>query len=183
VPYVRSGTRIVFILFAYPLIATLTLVGLALEWTYVLYLGLSALLIVANVQTLLQVRPAVRMIRSTSLLVNEIVGTLGTVAVVVLPWVSGGFSPSREDLTAGILVAFVTALLSVAAIVLSVFDTATIGAHDRTSTPEAMAVPGSQPVTPAEAGRTRSDQPRDPRFESRPGRGRGPKPRGRGDSP
>jgi hypothetical protein len=51
-------------------------------------------------------------------------GTVGVVAIVLLPWVLGGFDPTREDLTWAILIAFGTAFLSLVTLLLSVFDLA-----------------------------------------------------------
>jgi hypothetical protein len=44
--------------------------------------------------------------------------------IVLVPWVLGGVGPSREDLTWAILIAFGTAFLSLATLLLSVFDIA-----------------------------------------------------------
>jgi hypothetical protein len=60
---------------------------------------------------------------SYTLLVNEVVGTLAVLTLVVLPWILGGFHPSREDLTWAILLAFGAGFLSASALVLSIFDT------------------------------------------------------------
>ena len=61
---------------------------------------------------------------STILLVNEVLGTLAVLTLVLIPWVLGGLHPSREDLTWAILLSFGSGFLSVGALVLSVFDTA-----------------------------------------------------------
>jgi uncharacterized YccA/Bax inhibitor family protein len=57
-------------------------------------------------------------------LVNEVLGTIGVVLIVLVPWILGGIDPSREDLTWAILIAFGTAFLSLATLLLSVFDIA-----------------------------------------------------------
>lgn len=121
-PYIRAGTRIVFILFAFPLLLPLTLVALDPIWSVWLYVLLSLLLIAANVDTVMRIRAVTRAIRSRSLLVNEIVGTVGSIGILVSPWVLGGLSPTREHLAWAILIAFGTAYLSVAATVLFVLD-------------------------------------------------------------
>jgi hypothetical protein len=46
------------------------------------------------------------------------------VVIVAAPWILGGIDPSREDLTWAILVSFATAFLSLATLMLSVFDIA-----------------------------------------------------------
>lgn len=84
---------------------------------------LSVLLVVANVETAVKVR-ATRVTQSRTLLLNEIAGTVGVVAIVVLPWILGGLRPSREDLTLAAFLALATAFASVGAIALSTFDLA-----------------------------------------------------------
>jgi hypothetical protein len=68
--------------------------------------------------------PLQKVTTSTTLLVNEVVGTVGVFVLVVIPWVLGGFHPTREDLTWAILLAFASGFLSICALVLSDFDIA-----------------------------------------------------------
>jgi hypothetical protein len=130
-PYFRAGTRIVLVIYAIPLGVSLTLVVMDLVWSRVLYAFLSLVVVAANIYTAIRIRPATRAIRSTPLLVNEVVGTIATVVLVVIPWLLGGLHPSREDLTWGILVAFAGGFMSVVAVVLSVFDFAMIDETNR----------------------------------------------------
>jgi ABC-type maltose transport system permease subunit len=99
----------------------------------VIFLVLSIMLVLANIDTAVRMR-AVRKdtTRSTALFLNEIAGTVGVVVLVVIPWILGGLRPTREDLTWAILLAFGSGFISIAALVLSVFDTARIEADDRT---------------------------------------------------
>jgi hypothetical protein len=126
-PYFRASTRIVLILFAIPLSLSLTLVALEPAWSTVLFALLSILLVAANVDTAVRVRPIREVTSSTALVVNEVVGTIGVVAIVVLPWALGGLDPSREDLTWAVLLSFGLAFLSLVTLVLSAFDIANIG--------------------------------------------------------
>lgn len=121
--YMRSGTRIVMLLFAMALLLSLALVALELPWARALFVVLSALLVVANVETAVKVR-ATRVTQSRTLLLNEIAGTVGVVAIVALPWILGGPRPSREDLTLAAFLALATAFASVGAMALSTFDLA-----------------------------------------------------------
>lgn len=141
-PYIRAGTVIVFIAFALPLLLSLTLVALEPIWSIGLYAVLSLLLIAANVDTLFRLRTASRNIRSPSLVVNEILGTVGTIAIITVPWALGGLSPTREDLTWAILLAFTVAFLSVGATVLFVLD---IARFEGTASEPASAQPGASP--------------------------------------
>jgi hypothetical protein len=124
IPYFRASTRIVLILFAIPLGLSLTLVVLEPVWSTVLFALLSLVLVAANLDTGARIRAVRTETGSTVLLVNEVVGTVGVVAIVVLPWLLGGLDPTREDLTWAILVSFATAFLSLVTLMLSVFDIA-----------------------------------------------------------
>jgi hypothetical protein len=122
-PYIRAGTRIVLLLFALPLGLSLTLVVLGPNWNRVLFALLSLALLAANVDTVIHARALAKLTGSNLLLVNEVVGTAAVLALVSVPWILGGFHPTREDLTWATLLSFASGLLSVAALVLSVFDT------------------------------------------------------------
>ena len=124
VPYFRASTRIVLSLFAIPLGISLTLVVLEPVWSTVLFAFLSLVLIAANLDTAIRIQSVREVTGSVVLLVNEVVGTIGVVVIVVLPWVLGGLDPTREDLTWAILVAFATAFLSLATLLMSIFDLA-----------------------------------------------------------
>jgi hypothetical protein len=124
-PYLRAGTRIVLLLYALPLSLSLTLVVLGLNWNRVLFAVLSLLLLAANVDSVVRIRGVARVTGSKVLLANELLGTAAVLALVALPWILGGFHPTREDLTWAILLSFASAFVSVGALVLAVFDTAT----------------------------------------------------------
>ena len=123
-PYYRSGTRIVLLLYALPLGLSMTLVVLGPNWNRVLFALLSIMLVAANVDSFVRVRSVARVTGSTVLLVNEVLGTVAVVILVVTPWALGGLHPTREDLTWAILLSFAAGFLSVGAMVLSVLDTA-----------------------------------------------------------
>jgi hypothetical protein len=123
-PYIRSSTRIVFLLIAIPLALSLTLVSLELPWSRVLFVLLSVLLVAANVDTILRVLSVARATRSTVLLVNEALGSALVVILVLVPWILGGLHPTREDLTWAILLSLAGGLLSIGALMMSVFDAA-----------------------------------------------------------
>jgi hypothetical protein len=120
--YFRSGTRISLIIFAFPIGLSLTLVILTPVWNTALFAVLSLILVAANVDSAARIWPMARTTRSTVLLVNEVIGTVGVAIVVALPWILGGLHPTREHLTWSILLAFVVGSLSVGALMLSVVD-------------------------------------------------------------
>ena len=123
-PYFRAGTRIVLLLYALPLGLSLTLVVLGPTWNRVVFLLFSVMLLAANADTLPRIRAVARVTGSNGFVVNELVGSLAVLLLVLIPWVLGGLHPSREDLTWAILLSFASGFFSVSALVLSVFDTA-----------------------------------------------------------
>ena len=94
-PYFRAGTRIVLVLFAMSLLLSLTLVVLEPVLNTLLFALLSLTLVAANIDTAVRIRAVTRVTRSTALLANEIVGTMGVLAIVALPWILGGLHPTR----------------------------------------------------------------------------------------
>lgn len=130
--YLRSGTRITLIVFAISLGLSLSLVALEVVWSRLLFALLSVLLIAANVDSAVRVRGVARVTGSPALLVNEVVTTVLTGVLIVLPWVLGGLHPSPEDLTWAILLSFAAGFLSIGAIVVSAFDVARLEAAERT---------------------------------------------------
>ena len=152
--YLRSGTRITLIVLSIPLGVSLSLVVMDPLWTRILFLVLSVVLIAANVDSALRVRGVRRATGSTALLVNEVLATVMTVPLLVLPWVLGGLNPTRRDFTWSILLAFAAGLLSIGAIVMSAFDVARLG-------PSSDQPP--QEATPAERPEPAEDEPGDDR--------------------
>jgi hypothetical protein len=122
IPYYRASTRIVVILFAIPLGLSLTLVVLDETWSVVLFAVLSVALVATNVDTAFRIPSVREATGSTTLFLNEIIGTVSVVLIIALPWILGGIDPSREDLTWSILIAFGAAFASLFTLVMSVFD-------------------------------------------------------------
>jgi hypothetical protein len=145
-PYLRAGTRITLIVFAIPLGLSLSLVALDLAWSRALFAILSLMLLVANVDTIVRIGETTRVTRSWGLLVNEIVTTLLSVTLIVLPWILGGLHPGRQDLTWAIVLAFAAGFLSICATVLSVFDMARFEAAPGPGADEPDASDGEQTV-------------------------------------
>lgn len=123
-PYFRASTRIVLILYAIPLVLSLTLVALPIVWSRLFYLALIVGVVAANISTAVGVRPVMRVTGNRTLFINEIVGTAGVAVMVILPLASGGFSPIREDLVPGMLISLGIAFLSTCVLVLTLFDIA-----------------------------------------------------------
>lgn len=121
-PYFRASTRIVLILYSIPIGLSLALVSLRPAWGRALFALLSVVLVAANVDTAVRLRSVAKATGSRMLQLNEVVSSLGVLALVSVPWVLGGLRPSREDLTWAILLAFATGFLSILTAVLSAFD-------------------------------------------------------------
>src|SRR5688572_15261831 len=120
--YFRSGTRIVLILFAMPLLLSMTLVAMEPVWSHLLFFALSVMLVAANVDSFRRVQAISRLRSSSTLVLNELVGTAIVVLIVLLPWILGGIDPGREDLAWSILLSFACGFISVSALVLSAYD-------------------------------------------------------------
>ena len=120
--YFRSGTRILLVLYAIAIFVPLALVLLDLGWARALFLILSVALVATNVDSINRIRPIWRVPDMRSLVINEVLGTVAVVLIVALPWILGGTTPSREDLTWAILLAFVVGFISFGAHVLWAFD-------------------------------------------------------------
>jgi hypothetical protein len=133
-PYFRASTRIVLILYSFPLVLSLTLVALEPVWSRVLFVVLSLGLVAANIDTAARIRSVARVFHSIALVVNEGAGSAAVVAIVTVPWILGGFHPTRGDLTWTILLAFATGFASICVTVLSAFDIAKFEETGRTET-------------------------------------------------
>jgi hypothetical protein len=127
-PYLRSGTRITFIVFAFPISLSLTLVALDPVWARVLFALLSLVLLVANIDSAVRVRGVAKVTGSIALLANEVVTTIMAVVMLVTPWALGGLHPTRQDLAWAILLSFAAGFLSIGAVVISAFDIARLDA-------------------------------------------------------
>ena len=136
VRYFRSGTQIVLVLLAFPILLSVALVALDPAWSRGLFVLLSLVLIAANVDSVRNIRPIARSSGMRALFVNEALGTVGVLFLIAVPWLLGGFSPTREDLTWAILIAFLIGFLSFSSIVLSAFDLVHLDAGEKAETPD-----------------------------------------------
>lgn len=121
-PYFRASTRIVLIVYTVPLGVSLTLVALPPAWSWFLFWGLVVGLVLANVSTVGGLQPVMKATGSKLLLYNEVVGTLGVIAMVVWTLVVGGLTPDREELAPALLLGLGLGFLSTCVLVLTLFD-------------------------------------------------------------
>lgn len=120
--YVRSGVRGVFLLNALPLIVPLTLANLTPIWGVLTFVVLSAMLVVASVDS------AFRILRhrdariSIALVINEVVSWVAVVFIIAIPWVLGGWYPPPDAFVPSLVLALGTGFLSIVALVMTLFD-------------------------------------------------------------
>lgn len=141
--YMRAGARWVLIAYSLPLIVALALVGAEPVWAAVAFLVVAAALVVATVDTSRRIakRGATRM--SLALAANEILTSLAVVALVVLPWILGGWIPSPSDFVPSLLLALAIGFTSTATVIMSVFDA------------EEVSAPAPEPAVPSPRSATR----------------------------
>lgn len=120
--YMRSGTRIVLILYAIPLAASLTLVSAGIVWARWVFAILCAVLVAANVDTVRRIGTVARQTSSLALVANEAVSTIAVIVLVGLPWLLGGLRPAADQLMPSLLLALGAGFLSTCALVMAVFD-------------------------------------------------------------
>jgi hypothetical protein len=120
--YMRAGARWVLTAYSLPLIVALALVGVGPVWAAVAFLVLAAALVAATVDTSRRIVREGATRKSLALAVNEVLSSLAVVTLVVLPWVLGGWIPSRSDFVPSLLLALVVGFTSTATVIMSVFD-------------------------------------------------------------
>lgn len=144
---IREGTRIVLLLFAIPIFVSLSLVALNPGWTKVLFVVLSLGLIAVNIDFVVRVRTIGWSDLVLPLSITGVLGTIGSLLLVTLPWILGGFSPTREDFTWAILIAFLIGFISVGALVLAAFDLAHLEASEIVEDDDQPPPAETEPIT------------------------------------
>ncbi len=145
--HIREGTRIVLLLFAIPIFVSLSLVALNPGWTKVLFVVLSLGLIAANIDFVVRVRTIDWSYLVLPLSITGVLGTIGSLLLVTLPWILGGFNPTREDFTWAILVAFLIGFISIGALVLAAFDLARLEASEIVEDDDQPPPAETEPIT------------------------------------
>ena len=144
---IREGTRIVLLLFAIPIFVSLSLVALNPGWTKVLFVVLSLGLIAVNIDFVVRVRTIGWSDLVLPLSITGVLGTIGSLLLVTLPWILGGFNPTREDFTWAILVAFLIGFISIGALVLAAFDLARLEASEIVEDDDPPPPAETEPIT------------------------------------
>lgn len=118
--YMQAATRTVIVLYGMTLGISMGLVAFDPPVAGLLYFGLSIVLLWSVVRTSLAIS---RLHHALEIrVIPQIPMWLAAFASFVAPWVMGGTSPSREQLTLAILLLGVLAFASSASLVLSTFD-------------------------------------------------------------
>jgi hypothetical protein len=118
--YMQAATRTMIVLYGMTLSVSLGLVVLEPSSAALLYLALSVVLLWSVVRASFAIN---RLHQALEIrVIPQIPMWLATAASVSVPWVMGGFSPSREQLTVAMLLLGVFAFASSASLVLSSFD-------------------------------------------------------------
>lgn len=123
-PYFRAATAITLVAYAIPLAVSLTLVALPIVWSRLLFIVLVVVLVVENITTVSTVRGVLRVAPLPLLVLVEVVGSAAVAAMVIVPFVTGGLLPGREDLVPSLLISLGIAFLSTVVLVLTLFDIA-----------------------------------------------------------
>ena len=144
---IREGTRIVLLLFAIPIFVSLSLVALNPGWTKVVFVVLSLGLIAANIDFVVRLRTIDRSDLVLPLSITGVLGAIGSLLLVTLPWIVGGFNPTREDFTWAILVAFLIGFISIGALVLAAFDLAHLEASEIVEDDDQPPPAETEPIT------------------------------------
>src|SRR5690606_8001095 len=135
--YMRAGARWVLIAYSLPLVVALALVGVGPVGAAVAFLVFTAALVVATVDTSRRIVKQGATRRSFALAANEILTSLAVVALVVLPWILGGWIPSPSDFVPSLLLALTIGFTSTATVIMWVFDA------------EEMSAPPPEPTAPS----------------------------------
>jgi hypothetical protein len=141
--YMRAGTRWVLIAYSLPLIVALALVGAEPVWAVVAFFVFAAVLVAATVDTTRRIVKWGATRKSFALTANEILTSLAVVALAVLPWILGGWIPSRSDFVPSLLLALAIGFTSTATVIMSVFDA------------DEMSAPAPEPAAPLRRSATR----------------------------
>jgi hypothetical protein len=120
--YLRAGVQWIFIAFAVPLFVSLALVSMEPLIGSIVFVFLSVILIASTFDTGRRILAKGGSGSSLSLLINHWFATAAVVAIVILPWIIGGWLPSAEAYIPSMLLGLVSGFSSTAALVMAQFD-------------------------------------------------------------
>ena len=124
--YLRAGVQWIFIAFSMPLFVSLALVSMEPVVGAVVFIVFGLILVASSVETGRRILAKGRSGLSRGLLINHWFSTVSVVAIVVLPWIVGGWPPPAEAYIPSMLISLLIGFTSTVALVMAQFD-ATMG--------------------------------------------------------
>jgi hypothetical protein len=124
--YLRAGVQWIFIAFAVPLFVSLALVSMGTLVGAIVFILFSLILLASTLDTSRRMLTKGGSGSSRRLLINHWFSTAVVLAIVILPWVIGGWLPPAGAYIPSMLLALVAGFSSTAALVMAQFD-ATMG--------------------------------------------------------
>lgn len=134
--YLRAGVQWIFIAFALPLFVSLALVTMEALIGAIVFIVFGVILIASTLDTGRRILAKGGSGSSWRLLANHWFSTVAVVAVVILPWVIGGWAPSPEAYIPSMLIALTAGFSSTAALVMAQFDSTMGMSRDAQAVPE-----------------------------------------------
>ena len=119
--YLRSGVRWVLVVYSLPLFVPLTLAAFEPIWGTVVFIALSAMLLLSTLDTGRRILKNGGLV-SPSLVVNQWASTVVVVVLIALPWVLGGWVPPATAFIPSTLLAIAIGFTSTAALIMTQFD-------------------------------------------------------------
>jgi len=127
--YLRAGVQWIFVAFSLPLFVPLALVSMNALVGAIVFIVFSAVLVATTVHTGRRMTVKDGSGGSLSLLINHWFSTAVVVAIVILPWLIGGWLPSPDAYIPSMLLALTAGFTSTVALAMAQFD-ATMGMSD-----------------------------------------------------
>ncbi|CAN5322028.1 hypothetical protein BH10ACT7_BH10ACT7_27320 [soil metagenome] len=120
--YLRAGVGWIFIAFAMPLFASLALVSMEPLIGAIVFIFFSLVLIASTIETARRFYAEHGSGSSKTLVVNHWFVAAAVVAIVILPWIIGGWIPSPQAYIPSLLLALTAGFSSTVALVMDQFD-------------------------------------------------------------
>jgi len=124
--YLRAGVRWIFIAFAMPLFVSLALVSMLPVVGAIVFIVFSLILVVSSLDTTRRILKKGDSGLSRGLLINHWFCTVAVGAIVILPWIMGGWPPHPEAYIPSMLLSLIVGFTSTVSLVMAQFD-ATMG--------------------------------------------------------
>jgi len=153
--YMQAATGSIIVVYGMTMVLSLALVVLPASWVSLMYVGFSLVLLWSVAQTNSAIR---RLHRALDIrLMSPLAMWSAAVAIVGIPWVLGGVTPSRVHLAVAIGVIGLFAFTSSASLVLSAFDISRLEATVASGGKQQMrqALPKREQTDPASNERRR----------------------------